>query len=87
MMRIQMVGIQMVFLIRTGGQMTKKAWLLLVALAFAAGCATEEAAKPAPAPEPTFTRSGVGRLSAISSSVTWEVFLFVCDAEPTGAHA
>ena len=32
--------------------MTKKAWLLLVALAFAAGCATEEAAKPAPAPEP-----------------------------------
>ena len=32
--------------------MTKKAWLLLVALAFAAGCATEEAAKPAAAPEP-----------------------------------
>src|SRR6266436_5814470 len=44
--------IQIGFLIRTGGQMTKKAWLLLVALAFAAGCATEEAAKPAPAPEP-----------------------------------
>jgi len=32
--------------------MTKKAWLLLVALAFAAGCATQEAPKPAPAPEP-----------------------------------
>ena len=31
--------------------MTKKAWLLL-ALAFAAGCATQEAPKPAPAPEP-----------------------------------
>src|SRR2546423_8546679 len=44
--------IQMVFLIRTGDQMTKKAWLLLVALAFAAGCATQEAPKPAPAPEP-----------------------------------
>ena len=32
--------------------MTKKAWVLLVALAFAAGCATQEAPKPAPAPEP-----------------------------------
>ncbi len=32
--------------------MTKKAWLLLLALAFAAGCATQEAPKPAPAPEP-----------------------------------
>ena len=32
--------------------MTKKAWLLLVALAFAAGCATQEAPKPAAAPEP-----------------------------------
>src|SRR5882762_5413682 len=44
--------IQIGFLIRTGGIMTKKAWLLLVALAFAAGCATQEAPKPAPAPEP-----------------------------------
>src|SRR5437762_11585909 len=44
--------IQIGFLIRTGDQMTKKAWLLLVALAFAAGCATQEAPKPAPAPEP-----------------------------------
>src|SRR6266849_894995 len=42
--------IQIGFLIRTGGNMTKKAWLLLVALAFAAGCATQEAPKPAPAP-------------------------------------
>jgi OOP family OmpA-OmpF porin len=32
--------------------MTKKVWVLLVALAFAAGCATQEAPKPAPAPEP-----------------------------------
>ncbi|HEY3076335.1 MAG TPA: OmpA family protein [Burkholderiales bacterium] len=32
--------------------MIKKAWLLLVALAFAAGCATQEVPKPAPAPEP-----------------------------------
>jgi len=32
--------------------MTKKAWLLLLALAFAGGCATQEAPKPAPAPEP-----------------------------------
>src|SRR5438874_8778245 len=40
------------FLIRTGGIMTNKVWLVLVALAFAAGCATQEAPKPAPAPEP-----------------------------------
>jgi len=32
--------------------MMNNAWLLLVALAFAAGCATQEAPKPAPAPEP-----------------------------------
>jgi OOP family OmpA-OmpF porin len=32
--------------------MIKKVWLLLIALAFAAGCATQEAPKPAPAPEP-----------------------------------
>jgi OmpA-OmpF porin, OOP family len=32
--------------------MMKKAWLMLVALAFAAGCATQEPPKPAPAPEP-----------------------------------
>ena len=32
--------------------MTKKAWLLLLALAFASGCATQETPKPAPAPEP-----------------------------------
>lgn len=35
--------------------MMKKAWLVLIALAFVAGCATEEAAKPAatsPAPKP-----------------------------------
>jgi OOP family OmpA-OmpF porin len=32
--------------------MIKKAWLVLVALAFAAGCATQEPPKPAPAPEP-----------------------------------
>src|SRR5882672_7361643 len=44
--------IQIGFLIRTEGIMTKKAWVLLVALAFAAGCATQEAPKPAPAPAP-----------------------------------
>ena len=32
--------------------MIKNAWLLLVAVAFAAGCATQETPKPAPAPEP-----------------------------------
>jgi OOP family OmpA-OmpF porin len=32
--------------------MIRKVWLLLIALAFAAGCATQEAPKPAPAPEP-----------------------------------
>ena len=32
--------------------MMKQAWLLLIALAFAAGCATQEAPKPAPTPEP-----------------------------------
>jgi OOP family OmpA-OmpF porin len=32
--------------------MIKNAWLLLVAVAFAAGCATQEAPKPAPAPAP-----------------------------------
>ncbi len=31
----------------------KNVWVLVVATAFAAGCATEEAAKPAPAPAPT----------------------------------
>jgi OOP family OmpA-OmpF porin len=35
--------------------MIKNAWLLLVALAFAAGCATQEAPKPAPAPAPAPT--------------------------------
>jgi OOP family OmpA-OmpF porin len=33
--------------------MIKNAWLLVVALAFAAGCATQEAPKPAPTPAPT----------------------------------
>lgn len=32
--------------------MIKNAWLLVFALAFAAGCATQEAPKPAPAPTP-----------------------------------
>jgi OOP family OmpA-OmpF porin len=32
--------------------MIKNAWLLVVAIAFAAGCATQEAPKPAPAPQP-----------------------------------
>jgi len=32
--------------------MIKNIWLLLVAAAFAAGCATQETQKPAPAPEP-----------------------------------
>jgi OmpA-OmpF porin, OOP family len=32
--------------------MIKNAWLMLVAVAFAAGCATQEAPKPAPAPTP-----------------------------------
>ena len=32
--------------------MIKNAWILLVALVFAAGCATQEAPKPAPAPTP-----------------------------------
>jgi OOP family OmpA-OmpF porin len=32
--------------------MIKNIWLLLVAAAFAAGCATQETPKPAPAPEP-----------------------------------
>jgi OOP family OmpA-OmpF porin len=32
--------------------MTKNIWVLLVAVAFAAGCATDETAKPAPKPEP-----------------------------------
>ena len=32
--------------------MIKNAWLLVVALVFAAGCATQEAPKPAPAPAP-----------------------------------
>lgn len=35
--------------------MIKNAWLLLVALAFTAGCATQEAPKPAPAPAPAPT--------------------------------
>jgi OOP family OmpA-OmpF porin len=33
--------------------MTKNTWIVLVALVFAAGCATQEPPKPAPAPEPT----------------------------------
>jgi OOP family OmpA-OmpF porin len=32
--------------------MIKNGWLLLVAFAFAAGCATQEPPKPAPPPEP-----------------------------------
>src|SRR5688572_17447525 len=39
----------------SGGKMMKKVWLLLVALAFAAGCATEPSKpepKPAPPPAP-----------------------------------
>ena len=32
--------------------MRKNAWLILVAVAFAAGCATQETPKPAPAPAP-----------------------------------
>ena len=32
--------------------MIKNSWLLLVAFAFAAGCATQEPPKPAPAPAP-----------------------------------
>jgi OOP family OmpA-OmpF porin len=32
--------------------MIRKLWVLVVAVAFAAGCATQEAPKPAPAPEP-----------------------------------
>ena len=32
--------------------MMRKLMLALVVVAFAAGCATEEVAKPAPAPEP-----------------------------------
>ena len=32
--------------------MIKNAWLLVVAIVFAAGCATQEAPKPAPAPTP-----------------------------------
>jgi len=32
--------------------MTKKTWSLLVAVVFAAACATQETPKPAPAPEP-----------------------------------
>lgn len=32
--------------------MTKKTWSLLIAVAFAAACATQETPKPAPAPEP-----------------------------------
>src|ERR1700741_3932590 len=40
---------------RTGGKMINKVWLLLIALAFAAGCATEPPKpepKPAPPPAP-----------------------------------
>jgi OOP family OmpA-OmpF porin len=33
--------------------MTKNTWIVLVALVFAAGCATQEPPKQAPAPEPT----------------------------------
>ena len=41
--------------------MIKNAWLLVVALVFAAGCATQEAPKPAPAPAPAPTPAPAAR--------------------------